>query len=215
MFDLSILILTHNRPRLCKRAIQSTDILKNKIKCEIIVNDDSDTFFDHDSINRIKSDDISYIYYSLFKLAKGKYIYFLEDDDILTKSFLGVIKRIIDDDLNLAYCNYIDVYNISRGIEFKKNNTIEFKKFINDYNPDELFQLSRCIFKKEIIKKFPKGNNIYNDYILFKNVHTKYINIFKDIIYKQTTDGKDNISFKKYNKDKRFFKSYEEFFYEF
>lgn len=205
--DLSILILTHNRPKLfdrCIKSLKNIELNTTGINYEILVNNDSGDIpvsNDYKLYNK-KSDDLSDLYYLLYKESRGKYIYFLEDDDIILKSFCNVIKDTIVNDYDLAYCNFLKVYNQSRGLNLKDNlidfNIVENQDFFYE------FQLSRCIFKKSKILKFPKGNNIFNDYILFKNIKTKYIKTYRSCIYKQTIDGNDNISFKSLNKDSRF-----------
>ena len=75
--------------------------------------------------------------------------------------------------------------------------------FISIYDNRD-FQLSQIIFKKNKLKKIPKGNNIDNDYKLFKSLSPASIKYNNKTLYVQTTDGNDNISFKEYNKDERF-----------
>lgn len=205
--DLSILILTHNRPKLfnrCLESLKNIELNTTGINYEILVNNDSDDISisnDYKLYNK-KSEDLSDLYYLLYKEAKGKYIYFLEDDDIILKPFCKVIKDTIINDYDLVYCNFFKVREQTNGLNLE-DDLINFNIFKNQdffYN----FQLSRCIFKKSKILKFPRGNNIFNDYILFKNIDTEYIKTYKSCIYKQTIDGNDNISYESLNKDSRF-----------
>lgn len=211
--NLSIIILTHNRPKLFKRCLNSVINLELK-NYEIIVNNDTD---DIDKISREnihyfnkKSFDISELYYFCLMNSRGKFIYFLEDDDILLEGFKTVFNKVLEYDIDLSLCNFEHCENKIKGIEFFKNEEVDFEKFIKNYKPYNLFQLSRCIFKRSVIDKFPEGNNVFNDYFLFKACKVKTLNIFRNIIYKQTTHGNDNISFKKLNKDTRFFESLNE-----
>lgn len=134
------------------------------------------------------------MYLNLLKNAKGKYIYFLEDDDLLLPPFLKGIKSLINEDIDLGYFNYFDYKGLS--LEFKDSETQNFQKFCNTYNHYKNFQLSRFITKKSIITKFPLGNNVLNDWVLFKSLTPKTFKTYKYLIYKQ---GIPRISMKPYN----------------
>lgn len=187
---LSILILTHNRPELFKRCIQS--VLKNKPEnVEILVNNDSNDIEELDGATYFysRSEDISDLYKFLFDKAKGELIWFLEDDDYAVKK----VYEHIFVDKNTIF-RYIPFTGINDYIDFWNRNTF-------DYN----FQLSQMVFRKEDLTEFPTLNNLQNDLKIYKTVNSN--NQFKHInipIYYQTTDGKDNISFYQFNKDKRF-----------
>ena len=185
--DLSILILTHNRPKLFERCLNS--VLKQNLKdIEILVNNDSDDILESSkyTLYRVKSQNLSEIYFNLFKNAKGKYIYFLEDDDYLLEGFKDFYKEVLKDDYDFSIAKYLK-HNL-KPMKFNK----------------EDFQLSQVIFKREKIKYFPFDNNIENDYKLYINNKNDNTLVSNKVIFKQTTDGKDNISFKCFNKDKRF-----------
>lgn len=191
---ISILILTHNRPKLFSRCINS--ILKNKPSyAEILVNNDSK---DISEINGAEyyyenANYISVLYKSLFDKAKGEYIYFLEDDDYVLPNFWKEIEKIDQK------CTYVYEYiPLARFSEYSKM----FKK---DINFEVNFQLSQCVFLKESIHTFPTGNCLQNDYALFLESSSRTDIIYTDTpIFVQTIDGKDNISFPQFNKDSRF-----------
>ena len=132
------------------------------------------------------------IYNFLFSKAKGEFIYYLEDDDYVTKNFYSNIQYV-----NSIY-KYIpeDITKIKKYFKNFKNNDINDLEFI------EYFQLGQILFKKSDIYKLPTDNNINNDLVFLKNI-TNWVFINK-YIYVQTTDGQDNISFDHLNKDKRF-----------
>jgi len=186
---LSILILTHNRPKLFKRCINSV-LLNKPDNVEIIVNNDSNDITEIPGATYYykKYEDISKIYKFLYIKANGKYIYYLEDDDYVVKNFYKIIN--IDNLKNTCY-RYMPLNNIKLYYSYWKN--------LNNFR--EHFQLGQIIFNKNDIKKFPCGNNLSNDYELYKQINFKYSKI---PIFVQTDDGKDNISFPKYNTDKRF-----------
>ena len=90
---ISFLILTHNRPHLFLRCINSILQFKFSYPVEILVNNDSN---DISEINipdyNIKyfyynNPNIGYIYKLLFDQSTGEYIFFLEDDDYLSDIF--------------------------------------------------------------------------------------------------------------------------------
>ena len=151
-------------------------------------------------------------YKYLFNLAKGEYIYFLEDDDLLLTDF-----SFLDDSnlatkkeqkLNLSHLKnsspdyYFGKYkyhvlreNINWKQEFFKLFKLNHKKLFFEYpNPDNFqsFQLSQLVIKKKIIKFFPITNNKYNDYYLFKNNpgKIKYLNKY----FFQQGIAKNNVS---------------------
>lgn len=207
MFNLSILILTHNRPKLFKRCVNSIkDTFDDLSKIQIIVNNDSNDIIPQNwyEFYTYQNENLSKIYEFCFRKANGKYIYFLEDDDYLLKSFKDVFEIVLKENINVAFCNFVHHSNILKGADLKTSK-INFEQFKKTYN-DEHFQLGRIIFKKELLdlNKFPKDNNIENDLKLFYSLKSREINTFNKCIYKQTCDGKDNLSFLCYNKDKRF-----------
>jgi glycosyltransferase involved in cell wall biosynthesis len=216
MIKLSILILTHNRPSLFDRCIKSVLSQNTDIKYEIIVNNDS-----HD-IKEIYSDsvdvtyhykkyyDISKIYKFLYEKSRGEYIYFLEDDDYVDDNFFTVL----DFDYDINFLNYIQKsYILEHGIVgiFKRfikphmelSSIHNTEKFLSCYN-DRDFQLGQIVFKKNLVKNFPVGNIIHNDYKLFKSLVPSTIKYIQKPVWVQTNDGNDNISFEEFNTDERF-----------
>jgi glycosyltransferase involved in cell wall biosynthesis len=195
---LSFLILTHNRPKLFQRCLNS---VLNKISndVEVIVNNDSS------DIEEIKHKQVSYyyerfehlsqVYEFLFKQSKGEYVYFLEDDDYLIKSFDFKF------DADLIVGNYTTNYDIFHKFDSMTNfkDSIETSNsFIKVMKP-HLLQLSQVIFKRETISDFifPKDSNIYNDEKLIRHAcfNSKKIITMNKIFFCQTIDGRDNISF--------------------
>ena len=194
---LSFLILTHNRPSLFKRCIESILQFDFLFPIEILVNNDSSDIMEiYDTRYSVKyfynkSENLSTVYKNLFIEATGEYIYFIEDDDYLSKNFLKFLNLTFD----LLYMNY------------KKVDTrLNFKPFQFELiNTD--FQLSQILFKKELLKdyEFPNDNNLHNDWRMFQLVKNRAesIQIINKIMYIQTCDGNDNISFPLLNKDNR------------
>ena len=199
-YKLSILILTHKRPELFKRCVNSILYQKDLEDVEILVTSDN---YD---ITYIRPDIIKYWHNTFYKSqtpltdkyrfliehAHGEYVYFLEDDDFLTINGLSKL---------LTECS--------------KGNDLILGKFFNDENEgynqrisriqkqddEDEFQLGQVLWKRSLFKDFDwnnefKTDDIKNDWILLnkiKNIHN--CNIYKStfIFFKQTYNG-DNIS---------------------
>lgn len=214
---LSVLILTHNRPELFKRAINS--VLNNLpgYDIEILVNNDTNDINEiYD--NRVsihyyyfRHDDLSCVYKYLFDLATGEFIYYLEDDDYIKTNFFDCLDLTADVNF-MEYVSEPLIKEIGPYHSYKKiskSRSIDHKnktKIFIDQFDDEEFQLGQIVFRKKLVDKFPAGNNTYNDYTLFQNIAKckptlKYIH---EQTWVQTTDGNDNISFPDFNVDERF-----------
>lgn len=192
--QISILILTHNRPELFKRCIESVfDNYKGDI--EILVNNDS---WDIEEIYHPEipvkyfykqSENLSDLYKHLFDKAEKEYIYFLEDDDI-------ILPAVFNDYPFKIICGNYKPDSLDRTyLEYWSKDPRHY-----DTSPEH-FQLGQVLFKKECLTDFPDGNDLENDFKLFKMLKGSY---FKtgNLFFKQTRDGKDAIS-SRFNKDPR------------
>lgn len=213
---LSICILSHNRPELFTRAIESVLTATRDFEIEILVNNDTKDITEKlsDDINIVYtylvSEDLSEIYKHLYTSARGEYIYYLEDDDYINIHMFSYL----DFNYDINYMLYTSKPHISEGgisLAVKRQhlnkhliNESNYCKFISKYDPT-YFQLGQICFRKNIVGKFPTGNDINNDFNLFqqfnKGSSIKYIN---RQLWTQTTDGGDNISFDDLNIDRRF-----------
>lgn len=199
--NISVLILTHNRPKLFKRCLYS--VLNNIPKnVDILVNNDSNDIEEivHPQIKYFykKSENLSTLYKYLFNKTLSEYVYFLEDDDYIIDNFWDILSNISS---NVKY----DLYymNFRRDIDtILSKNMLQFKQ----EKENNKFQLSQILFKKDKCSDFPDGNYLDNDWKLYQNVlkNSKTTKIIKIPMFIQTTDGKDNISFKEFNSDQRF-----------
>ena len=220
---LSILIPSHNRD--ITNTLKSIAELKIPYKYEILVNDDSmrynKEFFRKFNLpiklHKHRNRDLTGVYKTLFRYSKGKYLYYLEDDDFLLAPFTQALKTMVENNIDLMYCNYMGYEDLK--LEFNKTDIFkgsekttlvldagsgeytvegsinsEFLKFCKTYNHYDLFQLGRFIFRKSICKYFPRGNNVLNDWHLFRHLLPKIFATSEYIIYKQNVNG-DNISF--------------------
>jgi hypothetical protein len=167
---------------------------------EVLVNNDS-----HDIIE-IDHPQVKYFYYSsgslcekykfLLEIAQGEYVYYLEDDDYLTKDFLT-----IELDADLIVGNYCPLYQTDNMLTFMtlyKDNWLTSDQFLDQLNTEHL-QLSQHIYKRNTICdfEFPMDSNIHNDIKLTVHaaLRAKRIKTVKKVFYYQTIDGGDNISF--------------------
>jgi len=203
--DISILILTHNRPKLFKRCIESVFKAYEKYpnyKIEILINNDTCDITEifHKDIKikyfYTKSNNLSKTYEYLFRKAKGNHIYFLEDDDYIVPYFFNKLNL----QKALHYMNFIED-NKSWNMDTINNFKIE--------TTNDRFQFSQIMFRKKLLDifEFPNTNELHNDWKIFQTIFKKIsamdIKLVKDFMYVQTTDGNDNISFPELNKDER------------
>lgn len=200
MNKLSILIPTHNRPKLFQRCIRS--VIDNCPKnLEIIVNNDSN------DIEEVKQENVHYyynklqltdIYKFLVQKARSEYIYFLEDDDYLSKGFYSKISKFLDSKNDLIVGKYYSC-DLSKT---ENTDILRISHLKNDFDiKDPMFQLGQVIFKRSLFDSFEwfNDNDIHNDYKLTKYFLNKYkYKIVNKIFFIQTCDGKDNISFPEY-----------------
>ena len=209
--NLSILIPTHNRPELFTKCINSVisqlDTIKTQYDIEILVNNDSNDIteiFDH----RI---DVKYFYKNtvidgippheyLYSLATKKWIYILEDDDTLFKTFFKSISNIDPDQADIILGTYIPDNDIKLYFKYFKEWFSGSHKILNL----NLFryQFGQILFKNNIISTLFDNVQIHKfsdciPLIQFMNLNNRFY-CTKDIFFVQNLDHKNktNISFK-------------------
>lgn len=217
MIDITVCILTHNRPKLFDRCINSVLTANtNGYNIEIVVNNDTCDITQqfHKNIQtryfEFQDEDLSAIYKFLYDQSRGEYIFFLEDDDYIQPWFFSKI----DTQYDINFIEYTSTSHLTLGpmkaMEIQRiNRTIDTREprmFVSQFN-QTFFQLSQIAFRKNLVKCFPTGNALNNDLKLFQHIcetanTLKYIN---HASWVQTTDGGDNISFTDLNKDERFY----------
>lgn len=208
---LSILILTHNRPELFKRAINS--VLDNlpPYGIEILVNNDTEDIIEiYDERTTIKyfyhkDKSLASLYKVLFDEASGQFIYYLEDDDYLTSKFFDTAN--LDYDINfMEYIRspefiqtHIQQFGIPRACKFARKNPAPTLREFLDINTLIDFQLSQILFRKSKLGDFYKlitdPNYIKNDENLLHSLDldsTLYYN--SNRCWVQTSDGQDNLT---------------------
>lgn len=200
---LSILIPTHNRPQLFTRCLTSVlDQITQGV--EVIVNNDSSDIaeIEHEQVtyhyNKFAS--LCEVYQFLLTQSKGEYVYFLEDDDYLSPTFMSELSLVAD----MLVGNYYPLYDTSDKLvlpRIYKDATMTATEFLDNLNEEHL-QLSQHVYKRATIDDFdfPKDSHINNDILLTKHAAGKSTTIetTRHILYYQTIDGGDNISFNKH-----------------
>lgn len=198
-YDISILILTHNRPKYFERCIGSVlralNNTKTNYNIEILVNNDSRDICELRANNiryfYEKSDNLSDLYKLLFNESRGRFVYFLEDDDYILSKFFDYINL----DFSWNFLNF-KLHEIKEAIEESR------KKFdLPTHNTH--FQLSQLFFKKECITQFPDGNALDNDWKLLEQLREYDCCLVPQYMFVQTKDAGDNISDENLNKDTR------------
>jgi len=213
--DISVLIPTHNRPALFERAIRSVFNTTTSLKLEIIVNNDTRDISEIYSNIPVKymytqHEDLSIIYKKLIDKSTGRLVCFLEDDDYMLPCYFDDITH--EDVYYIEYfsnpivqeiglTHHMKRMNINRPV--MKSETLSEFIAAGDFRD---FQLGQIVFNPHLITQFPNGNNIGNDYVLFRNIanNTNRFKYLTGARWVQTTDGNDNISFNNLNIDERF-----------
>lgn len=165
MLKISVIIPTHNRERMCKRAIASV-VGQTYENIEVIVSNDSEEdyetegsyIFEHPKVTYYKKDpegyDKNYIF--LAEKATGDYIYCLEDDDyLIDKNIFEECVKVINanEKVNAVLMNSsLDFKDaITRATDFKEVYTnTEFFDLFPKISVD--FQFSQVFFKTSILK---------------------------------------------------------------
>ena len=197
---MSILILTHNRPHLFKRCLESV-LQQLPDDVDVYVNNDSNdiTEIHHPRVTYYykQFDNLSQIYQFLLSKATGEYVYFLEDDDYLVNGFTSLPLH-----ADIVAGNYCPTYEVSNQLHYMRlyqDAVLTPKEFVDGLNLEDL-QLSQFIFKTSTITDFdfPMDNNVHNDInlVMYSATRATQIQTLNKVFYYQTIDGGDNISFK-------------------
>ena len=207
MIKLSVLILTHNRPDLFQRCLHSVlSQVPEDFPIEIIVNNDSNDIREIQdprvTYHYRQFEHLSHVYQFLLNESKGEYVYFLEDDDYLANDFFKKIPL----QGNLIAGNYMPCHDRENMIQYSMMHLTSVKpceKFIERLDYRRL-QLGQHIFKRDTIIDFdfPDDSEIANDIVLVIHAarNAGNVNTINRVLYHQTQDGGDNISFPETNR---------------
>jgi glycosyltransferase involved in cell wall biosynthesis len=212
---LSILILTHRRPLLFERCVNS--VLSGIPEgVEVLVNNDTADITEVPGATYFyeRSDDLSALYRVLYERARGDHVFFLEDDDYVMGSFYEEVMGKLETDV--LFFNYMPRVSFYKGDSMVKyfeyfspmerlRSAGTLGDFLDGFTDTRHFQLSQLVFRRDRLREFPSGNRIDNDLRLLRSLDPRstFRYVFKPL-WAQTDDGRDNISFKEWCKDPRF-----------
>lgn len=208
---ISVIIPTHNNELDINRAISS--ILNNSFKdVEIIVINDDSSDKTLEIINSLAKDNKNIVIKNVnnhsalknrlegARLAKGKYLMFLDADDYFTSDALEVMyKTITSGDYDLVNCNFFFLRkNGLKKALFKKNKELDKYEAINALFKDTYFRgyMHTKIYKKELVLKIKEPNisNIMYEDLLFNFLYLLNVDKVKTIknalhIYNKTNEN--------------------------
>jgi glycosyltransferase involved in cell wall biosynthesis len=161
---VSIIIPTYNSERTIERTVNSclTQTYKN---IEVIVIDDGSTDQTGNILKSINDSRIRYYYFENsgrssarnkgLKLAKGKYIQFLDSDDTIEIDKIEKAMTILDNNPNIdaVQCGTRFWYGNQIVCEYKAKKRKKIEKLLLREN---LFPIHSIIFKKELAASFPE-----------------------------------------------------------
>jgi len=195
VYILTIIILTHNRPKGFERLMNSIKSF-NLSNIKIIINCDNEftylyakkivktlniksTIFNH-------TEEVNELYRIMYEKTNTKYVWFLEDDDEIL--YIPDIEK-MEEDL---------IIGLYKPIRFDRSHKIIKDNIkIDEDNIPEFFQLSQIIFKRNKLglEDFPKEYNNENDEVILKSIlkNSKNIKKISKSFFKQGSYG-DNLS---------------------
>jgi len=211
MLNVSVIIPTYNRSHLVKEAIESV-LRQDYVDFEVIVVDDGSTDGTASICQKLSGDRVRYYYkdnagqssarnLGLIK-AKGKYIAYLDEDDLWPSDYLKTVVRQLDanEDYGATYTRVIELYPDGRKREMgtsEHNKSGWITKYFFDLSPC-LMPSSTCfrksvwkdVFWDEALKKCP-------DYDVFLRVSTRTQFLFVPDTYVIKRWYPDNLSSQK------------------
>lgn len=184
---VSIIIPTYNRPDFLKKAIESAKAQSYQ-QIEIIIVDDASDINVADQIN--ESENITFLRnkenrgggYSRnrgLKNARGQYINFLDDDDILYKDKitkqLKVFKNSSDPNLGMVTCHALDKRSGAELIKYNRVRGDVYRKVLSSY---AVFGTETMLFKRSCLMEINgfdealESSQEYDVMIRFAEKHT-------------------------------------------
>ena len=199
-FSISIIVPTFNRIDKLKKLVDSIKNVNWK-ETELIIIDDSSTNFQH-QIDQYQNESIVYIHRGEklgvssarnlgAKIAKGKYIIFLDDDDDITENWFSDFWDASQYNYDLVFCNMKRIdKNTPDGIILKPS---DFKFGANGKNIviPGAFMIKKIIFKK--VKGYDEQLYYAENTELFYRIEmldlTRYFIDKANFIYFPSEDG--------------------------
>lgn len=196
MVELSIIIPYYKTYELTRKLLQELLMQINSFKVEVIIIDDgcNETRFD-EYVNWLDRKGFTYNNYihiihkenggvssarnAGLDLAKGKYIAFVDSDDMVMPNYIETLLNLIDTrNKDIIYFNWLDI------------NTNDLVR--HPSNP----AVWKAIYKKEILPKFDETLKAREDYFfnqeLDKQEHTKYYH--DKVLYIYNSNREDSLT---------------------
>lgn len=117
------------------------------------------------------------------KIAKGKYIAWVDPDDYISLKWFKIIEKYLNNDIDIIFFDYALINNKKRYNVFfdKKNKNIKKDIFLRDLVLDKVkSHLWQMIFKKDIIQniRFPIQKRFMEDFSVLHKIILKADKIF-------------------------------------
>jgi glycosyltransferase involved in cell wall biosynthesis len=143
------------------------------------------------------------------EIAEGKYIGFIDSDDwVDQKMYETLINLLIDNDADIAQCEFIRIFDEDEKVDNSENNNIQIFNNIeslkNIYNEKSISTVVSWnkLYKKELFQyiRFPKGKIHEDEFTTHKLLYTSRKLVYTDKIfyyYRQTPNSIMNSKFNK------------------
>jgi glycosyltransferase involved in cell wall biosynthesis len=212
---ISVIITTHNRPELLERCIKS--ILVQQVANEIILcGDEGSSETKSVAINNLRENDSLVIVPGLkgpaatrnigLKLAKGKWICFLDDDDSYEKNYFEEVISLLKEDENIVnYFNYKQCTYDEFGKLISENKVDLLPRMLEDIKVCNFIPNNAVMIPSLIAKKYKVDESLEShedwEYLLKLNNENifKHRAIFGPVVnLREKTRNSNSIKSKRY-----------------
>jgi glycosyltransferase involved in cell wall biosynthesis len=191
MLDISVILTTHNRPKLLKRAISSVVELLRHCKSELIVIDDGDNLESGKLVAEMSLSigiEITYLKrndkpglgrsrnYGV-KLSRGRNLVFLDDDDqIVSRYYISLIENSRNFDKLIYGDFYYVLEDRGRGKIFKVQSVSQESKSIEQLEFQNFIPVASYVVPKIIFMDYKWDENIgtHEDYDFMLHVKRNF-----------------------------------------
>jgi glycosyltransferase involved in cell wall biosynthesis len=202
---VSVIIPTYNQSNLLSEAIES--VLQQSLQdFEIVISDDGSTDDTAKVVRCIKDNRIKYFYKQNRGLASarnagivnagGKYIAFLDSDDLYTKKYLEIMTGRLDENegFGLAYSQFTNIYpDGHRETGFKEDRLLSGKLTRNFFGRMPCILPSATVLRREVLKDFYFDENLKLtediDFFMRLSAKTKFLCVPEATVTRRVSDG--------------------------
>jgi len=139
----------------------------------------------------------SKVYKFLFKQAKNKFVWFLEDDDLCIRDIMLSYKT-----NSVYYLPFIPAHDKTTYVKAiapllgKIISKEEFLIYMMRTSFYQFFQLSSVVFNKSALSEelIPEDDFVFNDFLMFCLDKSENVIILNDFIWQQTFDDPNRVS---------------------